>query len=137
MAQARLLGVFLIAEDHERELRGTAQNLDMRDVDLDLAGGKARVDQAFVAGLHLAVDAHAPFRTQRLHLSESRAVGIGQNLRDPEMVTQVHEQYTAMVADAMHPARQAHGLADMRFGQLGTGMAAVCVHGVLSAPGGR
>jgi hypothetical protein len=44
------------------------------------------------------------------------------------MVAQVDEQHAAMVAHAMHPARQADGFADIRLAQIGAGVAAVTMH---------
>ena len=45
------------------------------------------------------------------------------------MVAQVDEQHAAMVADAVAPAREADGLADMVFAELAAGMGAIGVHG--------
>jgi hypothetical protein len=64
-----------------------------------------------------------------LDLVKDRAVGIAEHLRHAVVVAQVDEEHAAMVADAVHPARQADGVAHVGFGQLGAGMAAICVHG--------
>ena len=48
------------------------------------------------------------------------------------MVAQVDEQQAAMVAHAMHPAREADIGADIRLTEGGAGVAAVTVHGLLS-----
>ena len=71
---------------------------------------------------HLAVDAHHPFRAQRLGELECRAVGVGHHLREPVMVAQVDEQHAAMVADAVAPARQPHDLADIAVAKRAAGM---------------
>ena len=60
---------------------------------------------------------------------EGRAVGIGHHLREAVMVAQVDEQHAAMIADAVAPAREAHGLADMLLAERAACMAAVAVHG--------
>ncbi len=82
-----------------------------------------------VAGLHLAVDADAPFAAHLLDLGEDRAVGIGQHLRHAVMVAQVDEQDAPVVADPVHPAGKADGLAHMGGVEVGAGMAAIGVHG--------
>jgi hypothetical protein len=82
----------------QRQLLGRAQHLHVADEDLDLAGGDLGVHQAFVARLHLAVDADAPFGAHLFDLGEDRAVGIAQHLGDAVMVAQVDEQHAAMVA---------------------------------------
>ncbi len=45
------------------------------------------------------------------------------------MVAQVDEQHAAMVADAMAPARQPHGLADVALAQRAAGVGAIAMHG--------
>ena len=45
------------------------------------------------------------------------------------MVAQVDEQHAAMVADAVAPAGQADGFADMGFAEIAAGMGAIGVHG--------
>src|SRR6185312_6871830 len=47
------------------------------------------------------------------------------------MVTQIDEQHAAMVADAMAPAGQANGLADMALAERAAGMGPVTMHGCL------
>ena len=50
-------------------------------------------------------------------------------LGDAVMVAQIDEDQPAMVAAAIDPARQPHGLADIGFAQLAAGMGAIGVHG--------
>jgi hypothetical protein len=45
------------------------------------------------------------------------------------MVAQIDEQYAAMVADAVTPAGNADGLADVFFAELAAGVGAIGVHG--------
>ena len=112
-----LLRIILLAEHRHRQFGGRPQHLDLVDIDLDLAGRQFGVVGALGALAHLAVDAHHPFRAQRLGQLEGRAVGIGHHLRQPVMVAQIDEQHAAMVADAVAPARQAHRLADVALAQ--------------------
>ena len=55
--------------------------------------------------------------------------GIGDDLGHAVVVAQVDEQQAAMVAHAVHPARQADGLADVGLAQVRAGVAAVAMHG--------
>ena len=126
--EARLLGVILIAEDRQRQfVRGT-QHLDFGRIDLDLAGGQLGVDQRRVAQLDPSVNAHHGFRAQPVHRGECRAVAVGQHLRHAVMVAQIHEQHAAVVADPVHPARQADGGPGIGGLQVAAGMAAIGVH---------
>jgi hypothetical protein len=61
------------------------------------------------------------------------AVAIGDDLGDAVMVAQIDEQQAAMIALAMHPARQADVLADGGGRQAGAGVGTVGVHDGLSA----
>src|SRR6185312_15662110 len=47
------------------------------------------------------------------------------------MVAQIDEQHAAMVADAMAPAGQANGLADMALAERAAGLGPVTMHGCL------
>src|SRR5690349_19102220 len=51
------------------------------------------------------------------------------------MVAKVDEQKAAMVANAMYPAGQADGLADVLFAKFSAGVGAILVHGVGIASG--
>ena len=72
-------------------------------------------------------------RAQRLGGLEGRAIRVGDALGDAVVVAQVDEQHAAMVADAVNPAGQAHGLADLALAKLAAGMGAIAVH---DCPGG-
>ena len=100
-----LLRIILLAEHRHRQFGGRAQHLDLVDIDLDLAGRQISVLGAGRALAQLAVDAHHPFRAQRLGQLEGRAVGIGHHLGEPIMVAQIDEQHPAVIADAVAPAR--------------------------------
>ncbi len=74
--QPGLFRVFLIAEHDQRQLIGFAQNLQIAHKHLNLAGRDLVIDQLRIPRLHRAVDPDAPFRADRLHLGENRAVGV-------------------------------------------------------------
>ncbi len=126
-----LLRIFLLAEHRHRQFGGGPQHLDLVDIDLDLAGRQFGVLGAGGAPAHLAVDAHHPFRAQRLGQLERLAVGIGHHLREPVMVAQVDEQHPAMVADAMAPAGQADLFTDIALAQGAAGVGAIAMHKVV------
>jgi hypothetical protein len=44
------------------------------------------------------------------------------------MIAQINEQQATMITHTMHPSRKADGIANIFFGEVGTGVAAVCVH---------
>ncbi len=122
------LGIFLIAEHRHRQFAGRPQHLDLADIDLDRAGRQIGIFGAARPPAHLAVDAHHPFRAQRLGDLERRAVGIGHHLGEAVMVAQIDEQHAAMVADAMAPARKPDLDADVAVAERAAGMAAVAMH---------
>ncbi len=49
------------------------------------------------------------------------------------MVAQIDEQHAAVIAHAMHPAGQPHGLADVAVAQRAAGVGTIAMHGVRSA----
>ena len=124
-----VLRIFLIAEHRHRQFARRAQHLDLGREDLDHAGGQVGILGAGRALAHLAVDPHHPFRAQLLGVLEGRAVGIGHHLGQAVMVAQVDEQHAAMVADAMAPAGEPDGLADIALAERAAGMGAVTMHG--------
>ena len=81
---------------------------------LDLAGHEVGVDRAFGTRAHAARDGDAELVAQRLGRGERRgAVGIADDLHEAFAVAQVDEDHAAVVAAAMHPARQRDGLAEV------------------------
>ena len=108
-----LFRIFLLAEDRHRQFRRGAEHLDFVDIDLDLPGRQFGIFSARRTLAHLAVDAHDPFRAQRLGQLESLAVRVGNDLGQPIMVAQVNKKNAAVIADAMTPARKAYDFADI------------------------
>ena len=128
IAEPDVLGIILLAEYRHRQFGGPSQHLDLADVDFDRAGRQFGIFGAVRPPPHLAVDAHHPFRAQRLGHLESRAVGIGDHLGQAVMVAQIDEQHAAMVADAMAPAGKPHLVADVACAKRAAVMAAIAVH---------
>ncbi len=126
--EADVLGIVRLAEHRQRQFLGRRQHLDLARENLDLAGRQIGVGGLGGARLDLAVDADHPFAAHGLGRLEGRRIRIGDDLGQAVVVAQVDEQQPAMVADAVHPARNADGGADVGFPQLGAGMAAVTVH---------
>ena len=123
-----LFRILLLAEHRHRQFGGGAEHLDLVDIDLDLAGRQFRVLGAGRALARLAVDAHHPFRAQRLGQLERLAVRVGHHLGQPIMVAQIDEQHPAVVADAVAPARQANRFADITLAQGAAGVGAIAMH---------
>jgi len=126
--QPCFFGIFLLAEHRHRQFAGRPQNLDLANIDFDRAGRQIGVFGTARAAAHFAVDAHHPFRAQRLGHLERRAVGIGHHLGEAVMIAQIDEQHAAMVADAMAPAGKPDLFADVGLAQFAAFMAAVTVH---------
>src|SRR5262249_52940934 len=62
---------------------------------------------------------------------EGRRIRVHHALGQAVMVAQVNEQHAAMVADAVAPAGQANGLADVALAERAAGMGPVTMHGCL------
>ena len=75
-----------------------------------------------------AVDPDHAFRAHRLRLGEGRGTRIEHALGHAVMVAQVDEQQAAVVADAVAPTGEAHGLADQGKPDGSTGVRAVSMH---------
>ena len=135
IGQTGLFGIFQLAEDRQRQFLGLAQDFDIADIDLDLAGRDLRVDQALVAQFHGAVDADHPFRARFFHRLEGGAVAVTEHLRHTVMIAKIDEEHPPVIAHAMDPARKADGLTGVGGAQICAGMAAKGMHGRL--PGSR
>ena len=105
--QPQVFRVVRLAEHRHGQLLGRRQHLDLGGEKLDLARRQLLVHRAVGARAHLAVDADHPFGAHALRRLEGGAVGIGDDLRDAVVIAQVDEQQAAVVAHAMHPAREA------------------------------
>ena len=76
IAQARFLGVFLIAKDLQRQLFRRAQYFDVAHENFDLAGGDLGVDQIIGPRLHFAIDADTPFGPHLFHIRKNGGIGV-------------------------------------------------------------
>ena len=134
VGQADVFGIVRLVEDRQRQLARRAQHFDIADEDLDRAGRQRLVDRLRRAHLHVAVDAQAPFGAHRLGKLERGRIGVDHALRHAVVVAQVDEEQAAVIAHAVHPARQARGGADMGFAQFPARVTAIAMHVVLDGP---
>ena len=126
--EPHVLGILLIAEDRQRQLRRRAQNLDRRHIDFDEARRHLRIFGAGRALAHGAVDAHHPFRAQLFRQRKGRRIRIDDALGDAVMIAQVDEQHAAMVADAMTPAGKSDFGIGLRLAQVAARVSAITMH---------
>ena len=133
IGEAQILRVLRLAEHGHRQLLGRRQHLDLGDDDFDLARrklgvhGGLPVDNRPVADR--TIDADHPLGAHRLGNLEGGAVGVGNHLGQAVVVAQVDEQQAAVVAHAMHPARQARVGAHVGAAQRPAGVRSVAVQG--------
>ena len=108
----RLVDVLLV--ELERERRARREDLQLVDLELDLAGRDVRIHVLRRARRHLAgcaedeLVADVVGRLGRL----GRALGVDDELADARRVAQVDEHEPAVVAAARHPARERAPFAD-------------------------
>src|SRR5437868_2362226 len=126
--ESDLLRIILFTKDRHRQFGGRSQDLDFVDVDLDLTCRQIGVFGASGTPAYLAVNAHYPFRTQRLGELKSLAVRIGYDLCEPVVVAQVYEEDPAMIADAMAPTREPYRCADIAVAKRAAGVGTVAMH---------
>jgi hypothetical protein len=127
IAQADILGIFLLAGDRHRQFFGRrAPWRPWRR--LRSRRSQVGIDGRFVAGLHHAVDGHHAFDAAGFEEGERGAVAVGHDLGDAVVVAQVDEQHAAMIALAMDPAREADILADMLAREGAAGVGTIRVH---------
>ncbi len=126
--EAYVLRIFGLAEHRHRQLGRLRQHLDLTRKNLDMAGRQVGVHRFRRARLHLAVDADAPFGAHHFGQLEGRRIGVGDHLRQAVMVPEVDEQQPAVIADAVHPAREADGRPHILGAKRAAGMAAIAVH---------
>ncbi len=111
--QAHRLGEVLVVELERRRLR-RVQDLDIVRQHLDLAGEQVRIVAALGAGPHESRHADHELVAQRLGDREGRdPVRIEDDLHEALAVAQVDEDDAAVVAAAVHPAHQRHGLGEV------------------------
>ncbi len=127
--QPDVFRIILVPGHGQRQRAGRSQHLDLRDENLDFAGGQLGIDRPLRALAHLAVDTDHPLRAQRLGQLEGRRIGVDDALGQAVMVPQVDKQQTAMVADDVAPAREPNRLADVAGAKRAAGVGPIAVHG--------
>ena len=123
-----LLGIFLVAEHRHRQFARRRQHLDLLHEHLDRAGRQVRIHRFRRPRLDLAVDPDHPLGAHLLRRIEGGGIRIGHHLGQAVVVAEVDEQQSAVVADAVHPAGEADGLADVLGAERAAGLRAVTVH---------
>src|SRR5262249_23512979 len=117
-----LFRIVLLAKNRHRQFTGRAEDLDLVDIDLDLAGRQFKILGASRTAAHLTVNTYDPFGAQGLRKLDRFAVGIGHALCEPIVVTQIDEQAPAMIANAVAPSGQPHGLSDVTVAKCAAGV---------------
>ena len=123
--QAQIFRIVRLAENRDRKLLGGREHLDLGRVEFDLAGRKITIYRTIRPVADFPVNADDPLRTHGLGRLESGAIGIGDDLRHAVVVAQVDEQHAAVVADAVHPARQPNVFTDIGLPKRAAGVRAI------------
>ncbi len=126
--QADILGIFLFARNRHRQLDRRRLHRDLARTHFDLARRQVGVDRLRRARDDVAGHRHDAFGAQAVEDREGRIARVRDDLGQAIMVAQIDEQQPAMVALAMHPAREADILADMLGAKLTAGVRAIGVH---------
>ena len=113
--EADVFRVVVLAGDRQRQFSGGAEHLHVGDEHLDRTRRQIGVFRPGRTLFHPPVDAHHPLGPDRLGQPEGGRIRVGHALRDAIVVAQVDEEDAAVVADAVAPAGEAHGLADVGF----------------------
>ena len=123
MLEARALGEVVVV-DLERRRRRCVEDFHLVHKHLDLAGRQLGIHRARRARAHFAGDLEHELAAHPLGDAERLlALGIEHHLGETFAIAQVDEDHSAMVAPAMRPAAQRHGLADQACAQRSTVMA--------------
>ena len=128
VAQPDVLGELLLARDLHRQHVGTRLHHDILGAQLDRAGRQPRVHGRRIARHHRAGHRDHALGPHRVNGYEGLRSGGEDALRHAVMVAQVDEQQAAVVALAVHPARQAGRLASVAGAERAAGVGAVGVH---------
>ncbi len=120
IAEAELLADRVVLVDLERRRLGVGELLELGGHELHLAGRKVGVHGGLVAAHQLARDRDHVLGAERSRAAMrlGRLLGAEHELEEPGPVAQVDEDQPAVVAAAVHPARDAHLLADLARAEL-------------------
>ena len=110
VAEAHILRIRVLAHDLERQHVGRGLHHQVRDAHLDLARRQLRVHCRRLPRHHLPGHGDHALEPHRLGRRKRGTPRRQHTLRPPVMVPQVDEQQPAMVALAVYPAGQTHGL---------------------------
>jgi hypothetical protein len=128
VGQPHVLGIVGVGVDRQRQRLGGRLHRQLGNRQLDLAGRQVRVDRVGRAGDDTTGDGDHAFQPQRVGRREQRRRHIDDALRHAVMVAQVDKQELAVVALAMHPARQPRALPGIAKAQRAASMGAIGVH---------
>ncbi len=117
----------LVRNVEGRHFRGAFHD-EFVGLDLDLARGQIGIDGLGRAEFHFARYGDDAFQMRLLDETEERTRRMDDDLRQAVMVAQVDEEDAAMVAQAVHPARKADGLAGVGGAQLVARMRTIGMH---------
>lgn len=126
--QAALLTHSVVGVDLERQLLRGAQQLDLGNLDLDLAGGQLGVDVLGAARDDLSVDADDRLLVDLVEGLIGGGAGAGDELRDAVVVAQIDEEDAAQVSAIVQPAAQPDVGGDVRGAELAAGVGPVPMH---------
>ena len=113
---------FSVGNVEGRHLRGRFHHELVR-LDFDFASGKLGVDRVGCPQFHLAGHGYDGLEVRLFDEAEEAARGMDDDLREAVVVAEVHEEDSAVVAEAEHPARKPDSLARVRGAEL---IASVC-----------
>ena len=107
VAQTQVLVHRGVLVDRERRRVGVGQDLECGHGELDLPGGQVRVDVLGRPARDLAGGRDHVLGAQPVRggVGLGRGIGMEHELDDPRALPQVDEDQTAVVATAVHPAR--------------------------------
>lgn len=118
----------VLGVDREGERGGRAEQLDLADLDLDLAGGQVRVDVLGASRDDLAVDTDGRLLGDLVQRLVRRGARTGHQLRDAVVIPEIDEEDAAQVAPIVQPAAQPDVGADVRGAELAAGVGPVPMH---------
>jgi hypothetical protein len=109
-------------KDTERQRVADAENLDLRDVQLDLTGWKLRVDIFRTATDNGARNADDRLFAHPAECFESRRAGVDDQLDDTVVITKIDEQDAAEVTTVVEPTRKPYLLTDLALPEFAAGV---------------
>ena len=118
----------MIAEHLERQFVRRSEHLHLGGEHFDCSGRQFRILGAARSPANLAINPDNPLRANGLGELEGLEIVVDDNLGQPVMVAQIDKQHSAMVANAVAPARQADHLANVIGAQRAARMGSIAMH---------